>query len=152
MGACVARNTGLQEARGEYIAYLDDDDEWLPEKLEKQLKIMGKTGVALVYCGCLKINDETRVYLKDSVSPQYYRGYIFDELIKKNFIESTSFPLLRTECLRKIGGFDPLMQSAQDYDVWLRIAKEYEVDYVKEPLVLYHIHPDERISTNPQKK
>ena len=150
MGACVARNTGLNEATGEYVAYLDDDDEWLPEKLEKQVNVIKQSNVALVYCGSLCMNDDTGKCTEKA--REFVRGRVFDRLILSNFIESTSYPLIRTECLRMIGGFDPLMQSAQDYDVWLRLAEHYEIDYVEEPLVLYHEHSGERITTNPAKK
>lgn len=150
MGACVARNTGLNAATGEYVAYLDDDDEWLPEKLEKQVNVIKQSDVALVYCGSLCMNDDTGKCKEKA--REFVRGRVFDKLILSNFIESTSYPLIRTECLRMIGGFDPLMQSAQDYDVWLRLAEHYAIDYVDEPLVLYHEHSGERITTNPAKK
>jgi GT2 family glycosyltransferase len=69
-----------------------------------------------------------------------------------NFIGSTSFPLLRTSALREIGGFDPLMLSAQDYDVWLRLSEKFTVSYVEEPLVIYHVHAGEQISKSFKKK
>ncbi len=61
-GACVARNTGLEAATGEYIAYLDDDDEWLPEKIEKQMQVMQKSNAGLVYCGNTVKNDRTGIW------------------------------------------------------------------------------------------
>ena len=149
-GACVARNTGLSIANGEYIAYLDDDDEWLPDKIEKQVKIIQKSDVALVYCGQI-IKDDNSGACREG-KKKYVREDAFNELLLSNFIESTSYPLIRKRCLIEIGGFDPLMQSAQDYDVWLRLAERYEIDYVPEPLVLYHEHDGERITTNPEKK
>lgn len=151
-GACFARNTGLAAAKGEYIAYLDDDDEWLPDKLAHQVRKARESGdgVALIYCGAYVKRDGTdRVVLRKQ---QYHRGRIYDSLILENYIGSTSFPLMRTDCLRAIGGFDVQMQSAQDADVWLRLADRYEVDYVEEPLVCYHIHSGERITTNIDKK
>ncbi len=150
MGACVARNTGLEAAEGEYIAYLDDDDEWLPEKIEKQIDVIKKSGVALVYCGKICKNDNSGKSIIGK--KEYIKGNVFGRLLYSNFIESTSYPLIRTKCLIEIGGFDPLMQSAQDYDVWLRLAELYEIDYVSEPLVIYHEHDGERITTNPVKK
>ena len=149
-GACAARNTGLKFARGEYIAYLDDDDEWLPEKLEKQLNIMESTDAGLVYCGRICKNDITGVSSTEKI--RYYRGSVFDRLLYMNFIGSTSFPLIRTDCLREAGGFDEKMQSAQDVDVWLRIAEKHTVEYVAEPLVIYHEHGGEQITSNPVKK
>ena len=150
MGACVARNTGMEAAQGEYIAYLDDDDEWLPTKIEKQMKVMDTTNAALVYCRSKSVNEENVITYVDN--EKKYRGRVFMELLKKNFIGSTSFPLIKRECLLKIHGFDPLMQAVQDYDVWLRLAEEYEMDYVDEPLVIYHEHDDERITANPRKR
>ena len=150
MGACVARNTGIHAAKGEYIAFLDDDDEWLPEKIEKQMAVIKKSNAALVYCGNKCKNDETgKIIVKKK---QYYRGNVFQKLLYYNFIESTSYPLIRKDCLINVGLFDPLMQSAQDYDLWLRIAEEYTIDYVPEPLVIYHEHNGERITVNPRKK
>lgn len=149
-GACASRNTGMSYARGKYIAYLDDDDEWLPEKLEKQIKVMISSNAGLVYCGRICKDDTTGVSTIEKI--KYYKGNVFDKLLYMNFIGSTSFPLIKTECLKEVGGFDEQMQSAQDADVWLRIAEKYQIDYVEEPLVIYHKHDGEQITSNPIKK
>ena len=70
----------------------------------------------------------------------------------ENFIGSTSFPLIRKSCLEEIGGFDVLMQSAQDYDVWLRLSDKYSIDYFDEELGIYHVHGEKQITKNPDKK
>lgn len=150
MGACVARNTGMNASNGEVIAYLDDDDEWMPEKLEKQLQVMQYSNAAMVYCGCICKNEATGESRERKT--EYHRGNIFKRLLYYNFVDSTSVPLIKKKCLLEVKGFDPLMQSAQDYDVWLRLAQEYEVDYVAEPLVIYHEHAGEKITSNPRKK
>ena len=79
---------------------------------------------------------------------KYCRGDVFEELIYSNFIGSTSFPLIRKSVIEKLGGFDEQMKAAQDYEMWLRIAKEYRVDYVDEPLVNYYVHDGEQITKN----
>lgn len=149
-GACVARNTGLKNANGEYVAYLDDDDEWLPQKLEKQMRTIESTDAALVYCGYISRDDGTGEEMEKKV--EYHKGNVHDILLYKNFIGSTSLPLIRTECLKAIDGFDSRMQSAQDYDVWLRLSAKYIVDYVPEALAIYHEHDGIQISSSPQKK
>lgn len=150
MGACAARNTGITESKGEYLAFLDDDDEWMPTKLEKQLALMSEPNVGLVYCIQKIINDSTKV---ETISlEKRYSGKVFDKLIINNFIGSTSFVLIRRVCIDECGLFNVNMKSAQDYEMWLRIAKKYKVTYVDEPLVIYHIHSGERISTNPYNK
>ena len=150
MGACAARNTGMVAANGIYIAYLDDDDEWLPNKIEKQVEVIKKSKTALVYCGWIYQIDtlKKRQYGKT----KFLRGDVFHELLYGNFINSTSFPLLKLDCLKAIGGFDISMESAQDFDVWLRISKNYNVDFVQQPLVIYHEHDGEQITNNPVKK
>lgn len=148
-GACAARNTGLAVAGGEYIAFLDDDDEWLPEKIEKQVAKF-TDNVALVYCGSKVCYSSTNTTVESVTA--YRRGSVYAELLKTNFIGATSFPLLRRSSLMEIGGFDIMMQSAQDYDVWLRLAQRYEVDYVSEALAVYYIHTSDRITQNYQKK
>lgn len=149
-GACAARNTGIRNAKGDYIAFLDDDDEWLPEKTEKQMEVMLKTNAALVYCGRICKNDNTGNSYTEKV--EYNRGRVFKSLLYQNFIGSTSFPLINIGVLREVGGFDELMQSAQDYDTWLRIAEDHEIDFVQEPLVIYHTHNGEQITSNPRKR
>ena len=149
-GACVARNTGMNQSHGEYIAFLDDDDEWYPQKIEQQLNAFVNDKIALVYCGNDVIDDDTGVFKHDK--RKFVSGMIFDSLIEDNFIGSTSYPLLRKDRLVEIGGFDALMQSSQDYDVWLRIEKKFEVTYIEESLVLYHIHSGDQITKNPRKK
>lgn len=149
-GACVARNTGVEQCKGEFVAFLDDDDEWKPEKIEKQMLLMKDPDVALVYCGYENLFEATGEIVVTNKA--FHRGYVFDQLIRENFIGSTSFPLIRKNALLTIGGFDPEMESVQDLDVWLRVAKQYQVDYVEESLVIYHFHQGEQITKNPKRK
>ncbi|MCR5565557.1 MAG: glycosyltransferase family 2 protein [Clostridiales bacterium] len=150
LGACAARNTGIRYANGEYIAFLDDDDEWMPEKIEKQVNVITATNAAMVYCGRICKDDETGCSFVEKV--EYHRGNVFKYLLYQNFIGSTSFPLINSRILREAGGFDEQMQSAQDCDAWLRIAEKYEIEYISEPLVIYHTHRGEQITSNPKKK
>lgn len=149
-GACVARNTGLASATGEFIAFLDDDDIWKPEKIQRQLTAFTDEDIALVYCNHEDVNETAGTHVLQI--HDYHRGRIYEKLILKNFIGSTSFPLLRTSAVRAINGFDPLMQSAQDFDLWVRLAEKYSISYVEDSLVLYYIHAGDQISKNFKRK
>ena len=149
-GACYARNVGLSEAKGEYVAFLDDDDEWMPHKLEKQFELMTDEDVAMVYC-VVNTFHETSGKLYHGRKCVHH-GMIYPQLIMENFIGSTSFPLIRKSCLLEIGGFNVLMQSAQDYDVWLRLSEKFRIEYVNEELGIYHVHSGEQITKNPDRK
>lgn len=149
-GACVARNTGLGRATGSFIAFLDDDDEWKPEKIALQLAAFDSEDIALVYCNHEVLDETTGT--RTAQTHLYHKGHVYETLIVDNFIGSTSFPLLRTSAVRAIDGFDPLMMSAQDYDLWLRLAEKFTVSYVEEPLVVYHVHAGEQISKSFKKK
>ena len=136
-GACAARNHGLAHSTGEYIAFLDDDDEWYPDKIEKQLDVFsGQDDVGLVYCSYVFYDEdkvENLTHEESNTVPRkmfkkFKRGNIFNDLLLTNFIGSTSFPLIRKSVLDGINGFDVEMQSCQDYDVWLRIAEKYKID------------------------
>ena len=147
-GACAARNTGLERAVGEYVAFLDDDDEWDEDKLAKQLKKFDSVknpDLALVSCGFCFVYDgedgRESLYQGDQ-----YRGNVLEKLLEDNFIYGASFPLMRTDAVRELGGFDVRFPSCQDWELWLRIAQKWEVDYCNEPLVRYHVHGGEQIT------
>lgn len=149
-GACAARNTGLSHAKGYYVGFLDDDDEWMPTKVEEQLKGFCDDNTALVYSQIIYIEDEKNTdYLGP---PRNESGYIFEKLLKRNYIGSTSNPLIKKECLDTVGGFDVQMEACQDYDLWLRLALKYPIQYIDAPLLRYHIHSGTRISTDDEKR
>jgi glycosyltransferase involved in cell wall biosynthesis len=146
-GGSAARNTGIKMSSGEYIAFLDDDDEWLPEKLELQVNLMENSSpkVGVVYTGFLILDRSTGKVLTQRIPSK--RGYLFNELAKGNCIGTTSTPLLRKECFEKVGLFDENLPSSQDYDMWIRVSKEFHLEYIGKPLVKYYIH-DNKISNS----
>ncbi|RJS67236.1 hypothetical protein CJ485_21885 [Priestia filamentosa] len=147
-GACKARNTGIEAAKGEYIAFLDDDDTWLPNKLELQLGKFSDKSVGLVYCDAYIVTLKENKEVKRVTREKRKSGFVYEELILDNFIGSTSFVMLRKDVLSEVGLFDIKLKSAQDYELWLRISKKHKIDCVEFPLVTYYIHEGERISTN----
>ena len=139
-GVSAARNTGVANSNGEYVAFLDDDDEWLPEKLQKQLDLLEACPpiVGVVYTGIFVVEESSRKILA-----RYFpksRGNVFEEVLTQNYIAQTSTLLLRKECFERVGLFDENIDFGEDYDMWLRISKEFQFEYVNELLVKHLIH------------
>jgi len=146
-GGSAARNTGIEAAAGEYIAFLDDDDEWFPGKLEKQVSVMEKApeDVGLVYTG-VEIDGKGWNRGIERVMP-VFKGDLRERLLRGSTIGSVSKVLARKECFFRAGMFDENLKSCQDWDMWLRIADFYRFDFVPEILARIHLH-GEQISSN----
>ena len=148
----INRNYGIQKSCGEYIAFLDDDDLWLPEKLEKQVKLLDSNKkLGLVYSRSYVIDDRG-----NPAKPTYFRGiklrrgHVFNELLVSNFIPQLTV-LTRRDALDKVGKFDLQYKIAQDYDLWLRIANHYTVDFIDQPLAKYRFHKESESYLNPER-
>lgn len=139
-------NAGIKKSKGDYITILGSDDEILPEKLEKQIKKFDSVSknVGLIYCG-LQYIPENKNKQSKTIIPKL-RGNLFTELLKGSFIGGIT-PLIKKECFQKLGLFDTSLPSGEDWDMWIRISKNYEFDYVPEALAIYHIH-GKQISAN----
>ncbi|ANU22557.1 glycosyltransferase family 2 protein [Planococcus donghaensis] len=145
-GGSEARNTGLKRATGNFIGFLDSDDQWLPDKIEKQLeKFSEDSDVGVVYTGVQVVNENKQPTRK--IVPEY-RGDILSKLLEFNYIDTTSSVLVRKEVLDQVKGFDASLPSCQDWDLYIRLAQVTKFDFVKESLVLFYHHSGERITTN----
>ena len=145
-GGSAARNTGIMSAQGKYIGFLDDDDEWYSEKLQKQInKFRVLTDdFGLVYTGFSFTSMESGE-VSHPVIPSL-KGHLFSNLLKNNILGSPT-PLIKKVCFEKAGYFDETLPSIQDWDMWIRISKFYYFDFVPEILAKHYIHGNQ-ISAN----
>lgn len=136
-GQAAARNTGIKAALGTYIAFLDSDDEWLPEKLAKEVALFEASGqgVGLVYVGKMIWDANGRML---SIRMPTLQGDVYEKLLAWDFIGSCSRVTLRKNILESVGGFDEKLALHDDWDLWLRVAKVSRVGFVPECLVKRH--------------
>lgn len=146
-GANAARNTGIAMARGEYIAFQDSDDEWFPEKLEKQMRIFktASADVGVVYTGFWRVEEDQKVYIPSPKIKQK-EGNIHTKLLHGNFV-TTQAVVIKRKCFNKAGLFDECLPRLQDWELFIRISKYYSFKCIDEPLLVSYFTP-KSISAN----
>ena len=141
-GVANARNFGIEHAKGDYIAFCDQDDLWLPTKLSKQLALFSNLNVGLVYTGAIA---DYALYGKQSKPSfeQKYRGQVFDKLIQLNMFTCCT-AMVRKSVLEEVGGFDDdlALMGVDDWHLWLKLALVCDFDFVPEHLAVHVFHGD----------
>lgn len=150
-GAPVSRNKGIHRAQGDLIALVDDDDEWFPQKLEKQVEMFDQNGsqVGIVYTWTKVVDPERNVLREEKGEIE---GIAESEILDSCFIPSPSV-MVRKKALIEAGLFDETFPSCQDWDMWTRVIFQgYEVKVCKDFLTYYYKHSGPTIGTSPNAK
>jgi glycosyltransferase involved in cell wall biosynthesis len=142
-----ARNTGVLNSSGELVAFLDDDDEWLPEKLERQIGLLRRCSevTGAVYTG-FEMTDRQTGQIVYTIRPNR-KGHILHELCRHNCVGTASTVILRRECFDEVGLFDETIDFGEEYDMWIRVAHAFDFAYLPDSLVRYSVH-SARLSTS----
>lgn len=135
-GPSSARNYGIRTARADHIAFLDSDDVWFPEKLEAQMEVMSRNQtIGLVGCGAYTIDSEGRIE-KEYISEEYHtRQEFLKDLQTRKISFNPSIVLVKRTCMDRVGGFKEELHYGEDWDLWLRIVKQCEVEFIRKALV-----------------
>ena len=141
-GVSSARNKGIKFARGDWIALLDSDDEWLPSKLKDQAnEIESNPAAKFLHTNEIWIRNGVRV--NQMKKHKKYGGYIFEKCLDMCRISPSSV-LIKKDIFDEIGMFDETLKVCEDYDLWLRFASKYPVHFLDQPLIKkYGGHSDQ---------
>jgi len=138
-GPARARNIGIKNAKGDFIAFNDTDDIWFPYKLEKEMDLY-QEGIGVVYCRMQRNFNQNKI-LMPFPSIKQLHGNIFHELAKCSFV-ATPTVIIRSDCIRKVGLFDEDLRIGEDWDYFLRLARECNFAFCDEILVKSSLEDD----------
>jgi glycosyltransferase involved in cell wall biosynthesis len=139
-GLAGARNSGIMVSNGSFLAFLDSDDVWFPEKLEKQYPFfLRDQRIGLVHSDVYDWYPERGEKAINNCGRHCFDGDCLSQLYKENRVLPSSV-VLKKHCIDSVGVFDEKLRSAEDWDLWIRVARRFLFGYVDEPLVLYRQH------------
>lgn len=149
-GVSAARNRGIAEARGNLIAFLDDDDEWAPGKTETQVRLFEENpGLGIAFVTGRVINEDDGSECFNWQYEIFKEEPSFHDMLYTDYVGSASVPMISLEALRDTGGFIRENQPAvEDYELWIRIARKYRVKGVRDVLFIKHTDSSEHVSGN----
>jgi glycosyltransferase involved in cell wall biosynthesis len=138
-GVPAARNTGMEYSSGKYIAFLDDDDEFCDDKIEKQVALFEASddSLGLVYGAFLRV--EVGSNKEDIIRPKY-KGYLYN-ILGLNHIGPPSMVMVSRKAVDDIKGFDESLRHREDADFCYRLSKNFNIDYIDDILMKYYVHP-----------
>lgn len=136
-GQSIARNLALKIARGDFICFLDSDNFWFPDKLEKSLEVFREhPEVDIVYGDGVTINESGQEISRENM--RRYTGHIAAHMLKDNVV-SMNTTMARRRCFDEMGGFSGKRRVADDYDLWLRFSARFYFFYLPEYLAYYRV-------------
>ena len=142
-GVSAARNAGIRAATGTWIALLDSDDEWLAEKLDRQLRAVATDDTVLCHTDEIWIRRGRRV--NPMKKHRKHGGHIFEHCLPLCVISPSSV-LMHRRLFETVGGFDEDLPACEDYDLWLRVTARFPVLFIDEPLIVKHGGHDDQLS------
>lgn len=151
-GGNVARNNGISAARGEFVAFLDSDDVWLPDKLQRQMDLIcSHPRYGAIYCGLKETDIETGAIL-NIPKRRFARGDLLRQLLVRDVTAPTSTFLVRRSVFDRVGLFDTDLKARQDWDMWIRIGQAVEIGAVEDVLVELRHHSGPRTISDPNRE
>ena len=147
MGPSATRNSAILASKGEYIAFLDDDDEWIPEKLQKQVELLdiSPPNICGVYSDRLIIDRSSNKIISKGLQSNRVRGNLLSQLAIHNQI-NTCTVIVRKRCLDEVGLFDENISYMEDRDLWIRLSMKWDFEYINEPLTRTYVHKQGHLS------
>jgi len=144
-GVSAARNTGITNAGGKFIAFLDADDEWFPDKISKQVRLMKSSPLkpGLVTCNSCVIGQGRKYTSTENIHrivPAHRGRDLGGMLLKQNFMPTTTV-MVRADVLENVGLFNEKLKTTEDLELWVRISFQYSIDYLSDVLARFHDRP-----------
>jgi len=148
-GPSAARNAAIMVSKGKYIAFLDDDDEWLPEKLEWQIEVLEKNrpNVCGIYSNLIAIDKLSGKTFFEDPRTEKLKGNLLYVLGVCNPVKTTTL-IVRKSCLDEIGMFDETISYMEDWDLLIRLSEKWDFEYISKPLVKYYYHDQGQLTEN----